>query len=583
VIWLVAHVAFAVALASAAFVIGRRFVGRLPTASIAEEVAFSTVLGLGAIAHFLLALGLIGGLRRGPALLSVLALAIACALPWRRLRRPRITWASLGLTAACATLALLALYPSVRWDANSFHLPTAAWFVAHGEVTPAWSTRYPAFPGESEVLFALGLLFGDASCAQLVEAIFCAATALLLYAAGRRRSERAGAWAAALWLGSPLVISLGSIAYVDMGLTAFATASLLALDRWLDEKRPGWLVLSTTLAGLAASTKYLGLFFAALVGVAALVEVARRRAPARAILLAALAPAIVAAPWYAYVAHETGNPIFPFLGAWLGYGPWNAGDLALQMREMRAHGAGRSLVAVLALPFRLAFRQGLFAPEQPVSPFLWIGLLPAAWVARRDRAVRRWAIVVVVCVAGWFSGVQIYRYLVPSLPLLALAVAVSLAELLPARRRLWAPLFALLLVGPGAAWVGLELYRRGAPPIGDAARDAWLAARMPAYRAVTFARRAAAGDRVYQLYLEDYVYYAGSDVVGDFFGSWRYTVLLDQLGDAGAFADALENTGARFLVAPLPRFRDGPRVPESPRLVRRFSDENAVVYELRAQ
>ena len=116
----------------------------------------------------------------------------------------------------------------MSWDANSYHLPTAAWYVAHHAVTPAWPVRYSAFPGEGESLFVIGLLFGDASCAQLVQAIFCSATALLIYAAGRRRSERAGAWAAGLWLGSPLVLLLGGSAYIDVSLAAFVTANRAA-------------------------------------------------------------------------------------------------------------------------------------------------------------------------------------------------------------------------------------------------------------------------------------------------------------------------------------------------------------------
>jgi hypothetical protein len=272
--------------------------------------------------------------------------------------------------------------------------------------------------------------------------------------------------------------------------------------------------------------------------------------------------------------------VFPFLGATLGYGPWNAADLARQMDEMRSHGIGHSLVAALSLPFRLAFAQRPFFPELPVSPLPWIGLVPLIWVARRDREVRRWAVIVLAWIVCWFFGIQLYRYLLPALPLLSLAVAASLAELIPARRRWVAPVIAAALIGLGPAWAAWDLHGRGMVPITVEQRAAWLDARMPAHRAVRFVAAAARGQRVYQLQLEDYVVFAGPDVVGDWFGPWRYARLLDRLEDPEGFVRELAATGAHWLVAPLPAFRGAVKIPTHPRLVQRYADPAAVVYEL---
>jgi hypothetical protein len=575
VAWLLGQVGFAVGLAGAAFVIGRRLIARLPACSTAEEAAFATALGLGVVSHLLFALGLLGQLSRAPVLVALVGLTVACALTWRPVRWPRFTWASVGLAGACVLVAALALYPSTAWDANSYHLPSAAWFVERHRVSPAWSLRYPAFPQAHELLFALALLVGDQECAQLVQAIFCAIVALALYAAGRRRSVRAGAWAAALWLGSPLVLRLGSVAYIDVGLTAYGTLSVLALDRWRCDRQRGWLVLASAFAGFAASSKYLGLFFVAVVGVMVLAGLLRQRATWRDLLAASAVSLATGAPWYVYVGWETGNPVFPFLGGVLGFGPWSAADLAAQMNEMRSHGIGRSLLAALTLPFRLAFLQRPFFPEVPVSPFPWVGLLPAAWVARRDPQLRRWVLIVVGYVACWFLGIQIYRYLLPALPLLALAGGVATAELIPTRRRWLAPVVAGLLIAFSAQWALTELWHRGAPPTTEEARAAWLAARMPAHRAVRFAASAAAGARLYQLELDEYVVCAGPDVVGDWFGPWRYARLLDRVHDADAFVTELAATGARWLVA-----RADIPVPAHPRLPKRYADESAAVYQL---
>jgi len=558
------HLAFAVGLALSAFTVGRRLLARLPAGSLAEEVALSTAVGLGVFSHALFALGLLGQLRAAPVLLTLGALTVGCALPWRALRRPRPTWVSLAFAGGCALLFVLALYPSTAWDANSYHLPTAAWWIAQHRVTPAWPLRFPVTPGAQDLLFALGLLAGDTQCAQLVEASFCAITALALYAAGRRRSERAGTWAAALWLGSPMVMRLGSTAYADAGLAAWCTLSVLALDRHRDEARDGWLVVAAVLAGLAASSKLLGLFFVAVVAVAA-----ARRWRVLVVLL------LVAAPWYIYVACTTGNPVFPWLGGVLGRGPWSADDLARQLDAMRGYGVGRSWPSLVTLPFRLAFQAPLFAPERLASPLPVLALLPALWLAHRDRALRRWLAIALAYIGCWFVGAQLYRYLMPVLPLVALVGGVTLAELLPASR-LRAAVIAAALLALGPAWAAWELLRHGPPPRTDEQRAAWLAARMPAFRAVRFA--AARGARVYQLGLEDYVIYAGPDVVGDWFGPWRYARLMRR--DADAVVGELAAMGAHWLVTPQPAFRPGLQVPPHPRLKPRYTDDAAIVYEV---
>jgi 4-amino-4-deoxy-L-arabinose transferase-like glycosyltransferase len=463
--------------------------------------------------------------------------------------------------AVCAGLWLLALYPSTAWDANSYHLPAARFYVEQHRLTPVWPIRYPVFAEAQELLFAAVMMVGDTVDAQLVQAILCATVALALYTTARRHAPSAGPWAVALWLGSPLVLRLGTIGYIDVGLAAFATLSVLALDR---EGR-GWAILGAALAGFAASSKYPGLFFVGLVGVTALV---RRR---HFWLVAAVAT-LVAAPWYLYVWHSTGNPVWPFAGSWLGLGPWSPADLAAQMSEMRSHGA-HGLVDVLRLPWRLTLGQRALSPETAVSPFLWAALATVVFTARRDATVRRWTAIIVAFLAYWFVTPQVYRYLVPILPLVALTGAVSLALLVGERR--YARAITALFLLPGLIWGVVELRGRGLPPATPAAQEAWLAARMPAYRGVR--RAATGGGRVYQLGLEDYVLYAG-DAVGELFGPWRYDRLLALKDAPQAFVDELAKMDVRWLV--VQRFREpAMRVPAHPRLVLRQEDAGSAVYE----
>jgi hypothetical protein len=583
-VFLLRHLTFLVALAVGAFTVGRRLLGQLRFDSPAEELALATALGLGVFSHLLFALGALGQLYPGRVIVALALLVAACArrelVP--RVRRSRTLAIAVG---AFAILWLLTLYPSTSraWDASSYHLPIAAGYVTQHRIEPAWALRYPVFSHAQELLFTLALLFGDDLDAQAIQALLAGVTALALFAAGRRLSPQAGPWAVALLLASPLVLWLASSAYVDLGLAAFVTLAVLAIDRFLDEGSTRWLVLAAAFAGFAASSKYTGLFFVGALALFLVERVIAGRAQPRQLALYVAVALLVSAPWYVSSWQWVGDPVFPFGGVLFARGPWSADDLTRQLASMRSHGAGRSLGALVLLPLRLAFQQRPFFPEQAVSPLLFLALVPAVALARSEPCVRRWLYVIGGWLVFWFATVQMYRYLVPILPLAALAGAVGLSRLAALvgdrRGRRVAPV-AALLVAQGALWAGWELVQRGAPPATEAARDRWLAARMPAYHAVRFAARAAGGARLYQLDLEDYVRYAGDGVIGDWFGPYRYARLLERSDEPAAFVDELARTGARWLVAPLPAFRAGVFVPTSARLVERYRDDAAAVYEV---
>jgi hypothetical protein len=281
---------------------------------------------------------------------------------------------------------------------------------------------------------------------------------------------------------------------------------------------------------------------------------------------------LVAAPWYVYIWHATGNPVWPFAGERLGLGPWSHADLAAQMTDLHAHGA-RGPLDLLLLPYRLIVTPGAFGPEETVSPLPWLALATAVVTFGRDPRLRRWLVIIGAYLVYWFATPQLYRYLVPILPLVALAGAVSLAALIPTVRLRHS--LTVLWVLPGLLWAIHELAARGLPPTTPAARDRWLEARMPAYRGVRLA--ATAGGRVYQLGLEDYMVYAG-DAVGDVFGPWRYDRLLAHGDGPQAFVDELDHMGVRWLV--VQRFRAPMYVPAHPRLALRHQDAGSAVFQL---
>ena len=159
--------------------------------------------------------------------------------------------------------------------------------------------RRPRRVGHQLLVFATGLL-ATAAAYALGKAAF---------------QERAGLWAAAAFYTTPLVGWLSATAYVDLPVTLFTLAAILALLEWRTSQRPGWLAAAGALAGAAFGTKLtaLSLVAAVLAVLAVFLFADRGRSlfrKAAAFLVFLLPLAAVALPWYAIVFAFTGSRSF---------------------------------------------------------------------------------------------------------------------------------------------------------------------------------------------------------------------------------------------------------------------------------
>jgi 4-amino-4-deoxy-L-arabinose transferase-like glycosyltransferase len=561
------------ALTVLAYAVGRRLAARLPFGSAAESIALSITLGLGTLATLTFALGLLGLLQRWLIAGVLLAVLGALAVYWpgvpgrsaalalvRAVREKPLLIVVAGFAVAVAVpLVTLALYPPLAGDATSFHLAMPKLHIAAERVHLTPYLRYPVFPLVNEMLFALMLLYAGDVGAQLVQCLAMLLVALLLYAWGdAARSPASGLWAAAVWLGSPLVVNFGTIAFIDSGLTLFVAASAYCFFKWIGAGAPrGWLLLSGVFTGFAAGSKYSALFFMAAFGLVVAYRSVRERRWAP-VLTFGLAAGLVAAPWYVYNAVQTGNPVFPFFGRLFSNGPWNAEDLAAQMAQMRQFNAGRSVVDFLRLPWNLASHPEAFQMEAPLSPaYLW--LLPAVLVVGAlTRQLRGILTVTLGYVVFWFLSIQVARYLFPVLPLLSLLTAltiVRLVELIPLRvGRLGGTIMALFVAGmlvfPGWSFALRRMRELGPLPTTRAAREAYLSHWVPSYPAYQLLNgRRGSRYRLYQLLDEQMAYFAEGTFMGDWFGPARYTPVLQALPDGRALHAQLKRLGAdHFLI-----------------------------------
>jgi 4-amino-4-deoxy-L-arabinose transferase-like glycosyltransferase len=644
------------AIAGAAWLVGRLLLPAGLCRGCLEEIALGGALGLLAVGQLDFLLRLCGW-RLGPAAL-VLLVAAALAAAVVRFGRQRAAGAgaarpqpppgeraplarlALLLIAGGAPFLLLALYPPIDPDPGIYHLPFARGFMESPGLPFFANLRFPIFPQLGELLFAIGLRLDGTTGAHLVEGAMALFTALLLWVWGRDAGgETAGLVAAALWLGNPMVIFLGSTAHVDVGLACFVFAGLYCLERARTDPRPAWPVLAGAFLGGAAAVKYLGLFFLA-AGAAAMVLRRQRRLEA-AFALAALA---VTLPVYAHILCRTGNPAFPFFPQVFGFTEWTH-DLGLrpeQVRPIPVPWTGATLSALVRFPVQRAaalFHMGAggagtldqLARADRAPPHIrslrrgpaWVraGLLlalAATWLRGLWRPRLRLAVTVALSsLLLWLATLEDMqrldpRYILAAGPPLALATGAAIAELAGflGRRLRWPwvlrrqPLpavpprlpgsgwprvvavavtaAALAAVAPGLVYTGIRCRFLGPLPFDAAAREAVQRSHLPGFAALQEVRRRHGRESsVYGLDLADLAYYAPGRYLGDCFGPVRYSKLYPTFASGDALYLALRRLGADHFLAPRDHLAILPHEAGFARHFRlEYEDAGAVLWEL---
>jgi hypothetical protein len=425
-----------------------------------ERLALEAGLGVAASLALTSLLGTLGLLTAfgGGASWGLVALGVGLlVLRLRSGRRPGLTFeAPLPFLALGIPIGILLLAatsePGWLWgsefrgyDALSYHLQLPIEWLQRGRIETLPHNVYSAFPSFVESAFVQLFILARGTDDGALAAQCLAATVTLLAAlavgcvARRLAGPVAGVFAAALYLSTPWIVVVGTLAYNDGFIGLFlASAILLALKPSTGTRpslRTG--VALGLLVAAACGSKLTAVGFMALP--VALVFLVLRGT--KAIPIGAIAMIVVAAlltPWLVRNGIATRNPTFPFLTGLFGTGHWTP-EQAETFAAAHASDAGPLERLARLWNQWLVFGFGPNpAPGEPwaaqwsVVPWLGVAGLVALCTRRSNATATVGAALFLALLAQvgfWLVGTHLQsRFLVPSAAILSVAAAAALGH-----------------------------------------------------------------------------------------------------------------------------------------------------------
>ncbi len=381
---------------------------------------FSTIVFLLAATHLLytpillttgLALCLCGAANIGRGGLSASrnrTSAPTLPLPWHLLFYiPYLTFGTMYLIVAMA--------PETSPDGTGYHLGLVTRYLDHHGFYTMPNYMFAGLAQGIEMLFIPAFALGRHSAAAVVHLLFLLTLPVGMRAWARRQNlEKAGIVAALLFYLAPVVGRDGTIAYNDVATAAIVFAAFSLIELWRCERNNRLLIPAGILTGFIFCCKMTAAPFAIYAFFAVLLTAGL--GPAAILTTTAL---LTAAPWLVKNAIEFHNPFFPLFNHWFP-NPWMYQTIEDELRAaMRTMGG----VKLPDLPYQAIIGGKLAGVLGPV--FI---LAPLALLALRRKPGRLLLLAFLPVFLPFFTNTGA-RFLIPSLPFLALAMAIGLMEI----------------------------------------------------------------------------------------------------------------------------------------------------------
>ena len=428
------------------------------------ELAIRTAVGSAICSLIWFFLGLLGTYNATTAVVVTLAGIALAGLSVGRIREAKtesrvperasaLDRVLLLLIAVPVVLAFIAsLAPPTAKDTLLYHFALPKAWIAQGSnaFVEGNIASYLALGSEMHNVWAmlLGRLLSSRAGESAAGATNWIFLPLLLAAvlgwARELKIERRWALIAVLMVVSvPSIYYVAANAYIDVALALFVTLAIYALSRWWKTLESGWLSYIAIFLGAALSIK---LTTIVVIAAFALVIIFRARQAKEADphniakifaggFAALILAGVIASPWYLRTWQETGSPVFPFyMNIWKGNAPgWDVerSNLFQTMNSQYGRVFENGLDYVLA-PWNVsvAAQPELAKYYDGVLGVVFLAGLPilvlALWKFEMPVGLKIGVAVAAVVFLFWvFSSMQL-RYLLPIVPVLAIAIAASM-------------------------------------------------------------------------------------------------------------------------------------------------------------
>lgn len=439
---------------------------------------------------------------------------------------PKIKWYVLLLLGPYFAMALI---PPWYRDSLTYHLALPRLFAGQSGYTPTDEIIFAYFPLGWQSLLAMIHCLGVDGFAlfnpRLVTVWTCGALAFGTVGLCKQfgASNKAAYTAGVTLLLVPTQIEFGTSCYVQSWLTLL---SILAFSGFVMRGKNG-AILSGCAAGLAASTKYSGLFICLLLGILWLRENKNRW---RFILYCT----ILGAPFYIKNLLLKGNPIFPLGYATFGGEGWDQWRADAYKITLQNYGMGREISDYMALPFRLfQTKDMIYFFQGSLGAVVGVAVLLCFWGTWKNRSkiwfsgtfyIIGWSIL-------WALQVQQVRFYMPVVPvILAMGCATIYQKMNIPVLGLWFATMLFWTIPSGEyLWERQQTTQYLTKQIST---QEFLKAQLPHNYQIYQNLKKYNPTKVWLVWMKEYAYYLDYPArIDSVFGAWRFEQLLDEYGE----------------------------------------------------
>lgn len=526
---------------------GKMIIKRLNIAfsSSFEEIFFTGTIGMLSFVIALIILGCLSFLYK-PLVFILLAIGII-GVKDIKITIKDCLWFGI-IFVVLSPLFYLTLYPPVTWDALSYHLPVAQSMLDnHKFVFNPYLCRYPLFPYNAEVLFAIGLSKGT-SAVQLFPFTYMYFLSLGCFSeVSKRFNKPSGLFVIGLLISSPLIDYLATTCYIDILLALFITAAIIALCNYFEniENNKNWLYISAALLGFAVGTKYLALAFCIII---AFIFIYRKQP--LTLLKYMVIVGIIGCFWYIRNFYYSGNPFWPFFAKIFGLGGiWSQADYIHQYRDINFQSFGKTFMNFLLIPILAAKTQELYG----INLIIWPGLFITLFFVQKNRGMWILLYSLFAYTLYWFFFANVTRYFISIVPILCIISSVGIIHLINKyseglnRKLIFLIIFGYCFycaVHYSNYKVNKDFASR--PPVNNLEENKFLAKYISEYGAGKIALKQEG--RTYGLLTDRLIFMGKGRIIGDWMGRASYFTVLDLLDRPDDLYKYLEKLNVKNLL-----------------------------------